>query len=401
VQHLPINVSVLICGVHGIGKSSLARQVTEMISKKEGVEYTLIDRRLSQFTEGDMLGLPSIKGMDDEGVTRFNPPEWYMLACKQPCVLFFDELNRATHEVMQASFQVVLDRELAGVKLHPLTRVMSAVNTGSTYSVNEMDPALVSRFWCIDLDPDVEDWLAWAKGVGNISPMIIDFINGGRSWLDPQKGTQMTGAHPTRRAWERLDATLKNANCIDNGGHELFYPLAAGFIGTEAAIALQTFANDKYARIAPEDILEKYIASGKKKATGISTQERVVRLPIDRQAALIDSVAEYVIDHWKLEEDGKTFATKWEDKNGKHLKAFMNDLSDELKLSLWTKITDLGIENIPLLRVIHKLVVDDILWVYGMKANDPNSKHKVPDFIQKKLDAEAAAAAEPIAESAE
>src|SRR5437867_2646181 len=82
----------------------------------------------------------------DWNVTRFNPPEWYMQACERPMVLFLDELNRATNEVMQAAFQIVLDRQLNGWKLHPLTRVYAAINMGANYTVNEMDPALLDRF---------------------------------------------------------------------------------------------------------------------------------------------------------------------------------------------------------------------------------------------------------------
>ena len=101
---LPGTTSVLLRGPHGIGKSQVVRKVAE------GFGLEVIDRRLSQMTEGDMIGLPSTDGE----VTRFNPPEWFKRACVAPVALFLDELNRATPEVMQAAFQVVLDRELNG-----------------------------------------------------------------------------------------------------------------------------------------------------------------------------------------------------------------------------------------------------------------------------------------------
>ena len=102
---LPIEQSVLLRAVHGVGKSKIVRQVAFVLRETMGLkEYKVVDRRLSQMSEGDMIGLPSTDG----NVTRFNPPDWYMEACKTPCCLFLDELNRATPEVMQAAFQVVL-----------------------------------------------------------------------------------------------------------------------------------------------------------------------------------------------------------------------------------------------------------------------------------------------------
>ena len=123
---LPIETSILLRGSHGIGKSQVVRQMAALFS------LPVIDRRLSQMSEGDMIGLPSTDGE----VTRFNPPDWYKQACAKPMCLFLDELNRATPEVMQAAFQIVLDRELNGWKLHPQTRVYAAVNSSAAYTVN-------------------------------------------------------------------------------------------------------------------------------------------------------------------------------------------------------------------------------------------------------------------------
>ena len=152
VSKLPEDISVLAKGPTGIGKSHIFHQ----IGKEVGLP--VIDRRLSQMTEGDIIGLPELV----DGVTRFAPVDWLIRACKEPVVLFFDELNRATVEVQQCAFQIVLDRELNGHKLHPQTRVYAAVNEGSEYQVVDMDPALLRRFWSAELEPTTEDWLNWA-----------------------------------------------------------------------------------------------------------------------------------------------------------------------------------------------------------------------------------------------
>src|SRR5579863_4412898 len=149
---LPQDISVLIRGDHGIGKS----QVVFALGQHFGLP--VIDRRLSQLDSGDILGLPKL----ENNVTKFMPPDWVMRACTEPVVLFLDEINRAVPEVMQAAFQLVLDRQLSGHKLHEGTRVYAAVNTNARYQTNEMDPALLDRFWAIDLEPTDDDWYAWA-----------------------------------------------------------------------------------------------------------------------------------------------------------------------------------------------------------------------------------------------
>jgi hypothetical protein len=62
---------VLLRGRHGIGKSSVVYQYAESLG------MPVVERRASQMTEGDLLGLPTV----DEGVTSFCPPDWFATAC--------------------------------------------------------------------------------------------------------------------------------------------------------------------------------------------------------------------------------------------------------------------------------------------------------------------------------
>ena len=66
---LPPDIAILVRGPHGIGKSQLFRQVAEKLGFSQA---DFIDRRLSQMTEVDLLGLPELT----DGVTRFAPPDW-------------------------------------------------------------------------------------------------------------------------------------------------------------------------------------------------------------------------------------------------------------------------------------------------------------------------------------
>jgi len=195
---LPPNIAILLRGETGIGKSFIVHQVARDLN------LPVVDRRLSQMTEGDLLGLPSIS----DATTTFNPPDWFHKACREPVVLFLDEMNRATRELQQGAFQLVLDRELNGFKLHPATRVMAAVNVGGKYAVNEMDAALLRRFFVIDLQPDVNDWIEYAKASG-VDPMMIAFVQAHPTMLDPAAKAAPGSVQPTRASWERLSEIIK------------------------------------------------------------------------------------------------------------------------------------------------------------------------------------------------
>ena len=87
---------ILIRGRHGIGKSTIVYQIAE----QRGLP--VVERRASQMTEGDLLGLPKVEG----GVTQWLAPEWLHTACNEPVVLFLDEVDRATMEVRQGIFEL-------------------------------------------------------------------------------------------------------------------------------------------------------------------------------------------------------------------------------------------------------------------------------------------------------
>jgi hypothetical protein len=355
---LPVSASVLLRGNHGIGKSQVVRQVARDIAMEHGIKsFEVIDRRLSQMTEGDMIGLPSTDGE----VTRFNPPEWFKRACDKPVCLFLDELNRATPEVMQAAFQIVLDRELNGWKLHPQTRVFAAINTGGTYTVNEMDPALLDRFWAIDLTPDTQDWLTWAKESGAVHENITQFIAANDKWLDPPKNVEASQVSPSRRSWERLSLALTTNGVADTPDDALFYPLCLGFVGTEATIAFHGFVKTLDAQVTGEEIIQGY-----SKVKG-----KIAKLGQEKLNVAIEKVADYVTKNLKTLDDNQ----------GANLRDFMGDLPAELRVSAWSKLTAGGVNNLELAKSVHKWCVNHILSVFGVdkgEASAPPAGGKAP-----------------------
>lgn len=380
-ERMPPWTSMLLRANHGVGKSKVVRQVSALIRArmikeiKEGVKFTnvdgsvinladyrelvdnpkfypVIDRRLSQMTEGDMVGLPSTDGE----VTRFNPPDWYKKACVEPCVLFLDELNRATPEVMQAAFQIVLDRELNGWPLHPLSRVYAAINSGAIYTVNDIDPALLDRFYAIDLMPSLTEFCVWGRNTdpvqgGNLHENIPGFIEAsaksdGTNWLYPPKNSEPGAVNPSPRSWEFVDRSLKYAGIIDEPNNELFYHMCIGFVGVEAAIAFRNYCKTVDNRLTGSDIVNEYHMP--------TVAAKVAKIGQGHLNEVVDKVANYVLKE----------LTRLDDKQGKNIQALMKFLPMELQITLWSKLTSQGIEKIELAKSIHKYCASNVLGVF-------------------------------------
>ncbi len=316
---LPPEISVLVRGGHGIGKSETVHQIAAAF----GLE--LIDRRMSQMTEGDVIGLPKL----ENDCTKFLPAEFIKIACERPVLLFLDEINRATQEVMQACFQLCLDRELNGNKLHPMTRVFAAVNASAAYQVNEMDPAFLDRFFVVDLSPTDLDFFEYAEGIdarsGNsrIDSDLIRFLKERPTRLDPALNVNPGTVQPSRRSWFRLDKAYKANNVYakdlnaDTLAYGRAYSMALGFVGQECSNDLVDFLKKRESRFTAINVYQEYPQH----------QAKIKRLGQDKLNTLIDMV----VDHAK-----SNVVTVQEAQN---LAEFVKDLPGELRVSFITNFT--------------------------------------------------------------
>ena len=242
---------VLLRGRHGIGKSCVVYQFAKTVG------LPVVERRASQMTEGDLVGLPVID--EARGTTTFNPPDWFKAACDAPVVLFLDEVDRATPEVRQGIFELTDSRKLNGHCLHEGTQIFAAVNGGehgAEYQVGEMDPAELDRWTVYDIEPTVEDWLDWANG--NVLPVVWDFINQNRGHLEHKETFEPNKKYPSRRSWDRLSQTVEKAGIweADDVDFGLLFNVASGFVGFEASVALVDFAKNYERQVTVEDLLE-------------------------------------------------------------------------------------------------------------------------------------------------
>ena len=303
---LNINKPVLLRGRHGIGKS----EVVYDIADEAGLP--VIERRASQMTEGDLVGLPTI----ENGVTSFCPPDWFAQACSSPCILFFDEVDRAVTEVRQGLFELTDSRKLFGHPLHEDTLIIAAVNGGehgSQYQVGEMDPAELDRWTVFDVEPTVEDWLAWAKD--EVPSLVWDFINQNRSHLEHTDDYEPNKVYPSRRSWKRFGDCLEESQIMQSEDTSAVFHLATAFLGFEAAIALNDFVENYEKQVTVEDVLD------------LGKTDSTKDFGINEHCALID----------KMEAES-SFKDRLSDDQLINLADYFVTLPSEAAMKLWTII---------------------------------------------------------------
>jgi len=241
---------VLIRGRHGIGKSQIVYQFAE----RRNME--VVERRASQMTEGDLIGLPTLEQRVDALVTKWAASDWFFEACHRPVVLFFDEVDRGTMEVRQGLFELMDSRKLAGKRLHPDTLMFSAVNGGihgSNYQVHDMDVAELDRYTTFDVEPTVEDWLNWAKD--NVATEVWDFINNNRAHLEHVDTFEPNKKYPSRRSWSRVSDTLVKSKILEKGATPELQAIVQGFVGFEASTAFTDFVRNYDRQVKVEEVL--------------------------------------------------------------------------------------------------------------------------------------------------
>lgn len=327
---LPGDISVFIRGAHGIGKT----EVVHEIAKK--LKLPVMQRRLSQLTEGDLIGIPNKVdkkyGVGDVKITKkyseFLPMEWFVRCMDEPHLIFLDEIDRALPEVIQAAFELCYDRCIQGKKIHDGCRIYAAGNSGtrsSAYQVNMLDPAFLSRFWVADATPTVDEWLEWARKAG-VHKYITSFIEDEEEHLElsPDEKLKPEYIYPSRRSWYRLHRALALTDLLEDpiDGDDLL-SMCSGFIGGHASAAFVKHVRTAGSRISADDILNRF---------GLIYYQ-IKTSKIEDKSTLIKKLYKHSKENL------------WSDKQIKNVIDFLEALPDELKMILNEYMTRLDVRQ--------------------------------------------------------
>jgi len=325
----------------GVGKSALVSQIADELN------LPLIDVRASIMSEGDTQGYPDLEGMKENKVMTFCMPSWFVRACEEPVILFLDELNRGLPTVQQSFFQIVLDRCLGNdadgnpYNIHPETRIFAAVNHGNEYDVNDMDPALLRRFWTVDLNPSKSDWVKWAKSK-NVDNLIIEFLNTRTSHLFVDISKVKPGnVFPTPASWARFDEVLKycNVNLLESRDTFDIYSTAIGFLGSETSIEFTDFVKKYEVIVTPEELLSSFN----------KCKSKLEAMSNDRINSLIERLGEHSITN------------DWTVSQSKNAAKLGKMISEEMMIHFWSCVTQ-G-KNLNSIQTFHKEIGEYVVSI--------------------------------------
>lgn len=232
----------------------------------------VMERRLSQMTEGDTIGLP----FDSEHGTIFKACDWLVKCVTFPAVLFLDERNRALEGVKQSVFQLCDSKAFYGNKLHSETRVIIAENVGDEYQVQACDPAEVSRTATVVLEPSEKDWLNYVEDKCDIATR--EFIRTNVGKLEHKGPFEPNVKYPDRRSWFKLDQELQRLGLFDEPENQQFYILAGAFLGPAVGSQFTNFCKERDRQVSAKDVVTSWKKTKKKlagKAGSVSNEQYI------------------------------------------------------------------------------------------------------------------------------
>jgi hypothetical protein len=228
-------------GKPGIGKSAILKSIATKLN------YKYIDLRLSMIDETDIGLYPYLQDIDNTKVIDFAIPKWAIEANKQPTIIHFEELNRASLQVRNAALQILLERQIGTTFIFNDNVLMcSSGNLGDedNTDVNEFDNALNNRLIHVNYDLTLKEWIdCFAKE--NIWGPIIKFLEAKPQYFYhiDKEGEPFA----TPRSWTMLSKFIENTfglnKKVDNAIIDVLTKVAYSYIGTVSTIFIKYLYN--------------------------------------------------------------------------------------------------------------------------------------------------------------
>ena len=301
----------------GVAKSAIGRSIADKMN------FRYIDIRLSMVDETDVGLYPTVSEVETDGkmvkCLDFVVPRWAIEANKQPTIIHFEELNRASQQVRNAALQMLLEREIGmDFKFNENVLMMSSGNLGDEdgTDVEEFDSALNNRLVHISHSLSVDEWLG-DYATENCHKLISSFIKAHPEQMY-KTSSENTKGYATPRSWTMISKFITENWGMDASPRD-FLPLlkevGSGYLGNSAMKFIQ-YCEDML-NISIQDVLNNY--DGIKKDL-----EKYNR---DKNSELIQSLKEIEI-------------TKLTDKQLMNCVKFLNNVGDDEKTAYLLFILD-------------------------------------------------------------
>jgi hypothetical protein len=214
---------VLLVGQPGVGKSDIVAQ----IAAEKGMDLIISHPVVSDPT--DYKGMPFVV----QGRAEFLPfgELRRIIDADRPTVYFLDDLGQAAPSVQAAAMQLLLARKVGDHRVSGMVTFAAATNRRQDKAgVQGILEPVKSRFISIlHLEPDVDDWCAWARG-SNMPLELISFIRFRPDMLSAFMPTRDMVNSPSPR-------TVASVGYLMNAGipEELAFEMISGAAGSEFA----------------------------------------------------------------------------------------------------------------------------------------------------------------------
>lgn len=161
-------VSILISRP-GVGKSATIAKMAEDMG------YYLIDLNLACIEPTDIIGLGAREKIDGVWTTMSALPQWAETALAGKCIIFVDEFNNTTQDVLAGFQKMFSDFVIDGKKLPRTTHIIGACNppgTDALYAAKRLSGAFRRRLCMIPIIDDFDYVMKKHK-----FDMPFDFVN--------------------------------------------------------------------------------------------------------------------------------------------------------------------------------------------------------------------------------
>jgi hypothetical protein len=334
----------------GVAKSAIGRAIADKM------DFRYMDIRLSMVDETDVGLYPNVSEVEVGGkmvkCLDFVVPRWAIEANKQPTIIHFEELNRASQQVRNAALQILLERQIGtDFKFNDNVLMMSSGNLGDEdgTDVEEFDNALNNRLIHIQHTLGVDEWLE-GFAVEKCHPMVVSYIKSHpeHMYKDP---TENAKGYATPRSWTMLSEFIICNYGFDSSPRE-FLPLlqevASGYLGNSAMKFVQ-YCQDML-NISIQDVINNYD----------KVKKDLAKYNRDKNSELIQSLRELDV-------------TKFTEKQLDNVHKFLSNVGDDEKTAYLLYILD-NIADVtnPKLKTF-LLKFEDLLKTIK-KINKPGSK---------------------------
>lgn len=239
----------------GIAKSAITRSIAE----KMGFGYK--DLRLAMVDETDVGLFPKVGQIDGIDCLDHVVPKWAIDANKRPTIIHFEELNRASAQVRNASLQILLERAIGTeFKFNENVLMIASGNLGDEdgTDVEEFDAALNGRLIHMKHTLSHKEWIE-GYAEKNVHPIIVSYINSYPEFMYKETTEDGPKAYASPRSWTFLSDYIVANYGMESTPDQFLYDLmqiGSSYIGISSKKFI-TYCEDMM-KINIEDVINRY-----------------------------------------------------------------------------------------------------------------------------------------------